>query len=190
MRVRANWSIVLMTAAVLGFVLRGGVSQQPLAAQSSDQKVEEVFKNIKALNGQRADMLNPTMVLFEAALGVGCPYCHDNDANKREIDSKPQKSIARQMIEMVNSINKTTFRGPPKVTCFTCHEGRNIPIAVPNVTNHRCRLRWERTTSRVCLRRRPSLRRSPWRRCWTSTSRRLAARTRFSRSPVLMPSAP
>jgi hypothetical protein len=36
---------------------------------------------------------------------------------------------------MVNSINKTTFRGTPKVTCFTCHEGRNIPIATPNVTN-------------------------------------------------------
>ena len=73
MRVRANWSIVLMTAAVLGLVFAAGVSQQPLAAQSSDQKVEEVFKNIKALNGQRADMLNPTMVFSKASLGVGCP---------------------------------------------------------------------------------------------------------------------
>jgi hypothetical protein len=134
-RVRANWSIVVMTAAVLGLVFAAGVSQQPLAAQSSDQKVEEVFKNIKALNGQRADMLNPTMVFFEASLGVGCPYCHDNDGNKRELDSKPQKLIARQMIEMVNTANKTTFRGAPKVTCFTCHQGRNIPIGVPNVTN-------------------------------------------------------
>jgi len=129
-------STVLLTVAALGLVLAAGLGQAPVAAQSSDQKVEEVFKNIKVLNGQRADMLNPTMVLFEAALGVGCPYCHDNDGNKRELDSKPQKLIARQMIEMVSSVNKTTFRGAPKVTCFTCHQGRNIPIGVPNVTNN------------------------------------------------------
>lgn len=128
-------STVLIVAAAFALVL-AGIRPTPVAAQSSDQKVEEVFKNIKVLNGQRADMLNPTMVLFEAALGVGCPYCHDNDANKREIDSKPQKLIARQMVEMVNAINKTTFRGQAKVTCFTCHQGRNIPIGVPNVTNN------------------------------------------------------
>jgi hypothetical protein len=128
-------STVLIVAAGFALVL-AGIRPTPVAAQSSDQKVEEVFKNIKVLNGQRADMLNPTMVLFEAALGVGCPYCHDNDANKREIDSKPQKLIARQMVEMVNAINKTTFRGQAKVTCFTCHQGRNIPIGVPNVTNN------------------------------------------------------
>ena len=125
---------VLMTAAFLAVVL-AGITQAPVAAQSSDQKVEQAFKNIHALNGQPADMLNPTMVMFEAALGVGCGYCHDADANKREVDSKPQKLIARQMIEMVNNVNKTTFRGQARVTCFTCHQGRNIPIGVPNVTN-------------------------------------------------------
>ena len=136
MRAETRRSTVLVAVAVLGLVLAAGFSQTPVAAQSSDQKVEEVFKNIKVLNGQRADMLNPTMVLFEAALGVGCPYCHDNDGNKRELDTKPQKLIARQMIEMVNTVNKTTFRGQAKVTCFTCHQGRNIPIGVPNVTNN------------------------------------------------------
>jgi|SRR5712691_6575625 len=124
-----------MTAAVLGLVLAIGFAQKPVAAQSSDQKVEQAFKNIKALNGQPADMLNPTMVFFEASLGVGCPFCHDDDANKRDIDSKPQKLIARQMIEMVNSVNKTTFHGARQVTCFTCHQGRSTPIGVPNVTN-------------------------------------------------------
>ncbi len=164
MRVLAKRSTVVMTVAVLGLVLAAGVNQQPVAAQSSDQKVEEVFKNIKALNGQRADMLNPTMVFFEAALGVGCPYCHDNDANKRELDSKPQKLIARQMIEMVTSINKTTFRGSPKVTCFTCHEGRNIPIAVPNVTNAPLPPALGDATSRRSRSR--SSRRRPARGCW------------------------
>src|SRR6185503_12078174 len=95
---------IAMTAAVTGFVLAAGFSQNPVVAQTSDQKAEQVFKNIQTFKGQRADMLNPTMVLFEAALGVGCGYCHDADANKRELDSKPQKAIARQMIEMVNNI--------------------------------------------------------------------------------------
>ena len=127
---------IAVTAAVVGFILAAGSSQRPVSAQSSDQKAEDVFKNIQAFKGQRADMLNPTMVLFEAALGVGCPYCHDPDANKRELDVKPQKAIARQMIEMVNTINKTTFRGQARVSCFTCHQGRPLPIGVPNVTNH------------------------------------------------------
>jgi len=127
---------IALTAAVTGFILAAGFSQTPVVAQSSDQKAEQVFKNIQAFKGQRADMLNPTMVLFEAALGVGCGYCHDADANKRELDVKPQKAIARQMIEMVNNINKTTFRGQARVSCFTCHQGRPLPVGVPNVTNH------------------------------------------------------
>ena len=73
------------------------------------------------------------MVMFEAALGVGCGHCHDNDAAKRELDSKPQKEIARRMIDMVTTLNKSSFGGTNKVTCFTCHNGRATPIAVPNV---------------------------------------------------------
>ena len=123
-----------IAVSALGFLLAVGFSQQPVAAQGPEQKIEDAFKNIKSLRGLPAEQLNPTMVFFEAALGVGCPYCHDNDGAKREVDSKPQKLIARQMIEMVNSVNKTTFAGKKKVTCFTCHVGRNVPIGTPNVT--------------------------------------------------------
>jgi hypothetical protein len=38
------------------------------------------------------------------------------------------------MIEMVNSINKTSFGGRHQVTCYTCHMGRSTPIGVPHVT--------------------------------------------------------
>ena len=128
----------VVTAVVLGISLTVGLSQKPVAAQGAtggtDPKIEDVFKNIKSLRGQPAELLNPTMVFFEASLGVGCPYCHDNDAAKRELDSKPQKLIARQMIDMVVSVNKTTFAGAKQVTCFTCHQGRNKPIGIPNVT--------------------------------------------------------
>jgi hypothetical protein len=127
-----------IVAAGLSFALAVGLGQAPVAAQGAaaggEPKMEDAFKNIRSLRGLPADQLNPTMVLFEAALGVGCAYCHDADANKREVDNKPQKLIARQMIEMVNMVNKTTFAGNGKVTCFTCHMGRSTPIGTPNVT--------------------------------------------------------
>jgi hypothetical protein len=132
-------SAFAITMVVLSISWIVAISQTPVAAQGagatrgSDQKVENVFMNIKALTGEPAELLNPTMVLFEAALGVGCGFCHDADANKRELDTKPQKNTARRMIEMVNAINKNTFGGAKQVTCFTCHMGRSTPIATPNV---------------------------------------------------------
>jgi hypothetical protein len=118
----------------LGTVLvTAGLMQTSVAAQGGEQKMEDVFQNIKSYRGQPADHLIPTMVYFEAALGVGCGYCHDNDATKRELDTKPQKDVARRMIEMVNTLNKSSFAGAPRVTCFTCHSGRPTPIGVPNV---------------------------------------------------------
>jgi len=127
-------SAFAITAVVLGLSLTVVVSQKQVTAQDlSGQKMEDAFKNIKAFRGLPADELLPTMVFFEAALGVGCPYCHDNDGAKRELDTKPQKLIARQMIDMVNAANKTTFNGAKRVTCFTCHMGRSTPVGVPNV---------------------------------------------------------
>ena len=75
----------LIAATVVVFVVAIGFHQQPVAAQGgAGPKMEDQFMNIKALRGHPADQLNPTMVMFEAALGVGCPYCHDNDAAKRD----------------------------------------------------------------------------------------------------------
>ena len=120
------------TAVTFALALAIGVSAQVAAAQGGGRKIEEQFKNIQALNGAPADMLNPTMVYFEAALGVGCPFCHDPDGNKREVDTE-RKRTARRMIAMVNTINQNTFGGAKVVTCMTCHQGRNKPIGVPFV---------------------------------------------------------
>jgi hypothetical protein len=128
----------MLIAVALGtFLVTVNLTQKPVAAQAAganEPKMEDVFQNITSLRGQSAELLNPTMVLFEAALGVGCGYCHDNDAAKRDLDTKPQKQVARRMIEMVNAVNKNTFGGAPRVTCFTCHVGRATPIGEPNVT--------------------------------------------------------
>lgn len=129
-------SAVGTAAVVLGVSLAVGFSQAPVAAQGTagnEPKVEQAFKNITHLRGQPADQLIPTMVFFEAALGVGCPFCHDPDAAKRELDTKPQKLIARRMMDMVTAVNKTTFGGNRQVSCMTCHMGRSTPIGTPNV---------------------------------------------------------
>lgn len=128
---RRAGTLVTALGAILVIV---GLTQASVAAQgAADQKMEDAFRNIKSLRGQPADHLIPTMVYFEAALGVGCGYCHDNDATKREADTKPQKDVARRMIEMVHALNKNSFGGAPRVTCFTCHMGRPTPIGMPNV---------------------------------------------------------
>lgn len=135
MKLISRHSVGALFAAALGMLLvTAGLTQAPVTAQgASEQKMEDAFQNIKSYRGQPADHLIPTMVYFEAALGVGCPYCHDNDAAKRELDTKPQKDTARRMIEMVNTLNKNSFGGAPRVTCFTCHAGRPTPLGIPNV---------------------------------------------------------
>jgi hypothetical protein len=127
-----RWTAAL-GAALAAILVAATLTQTPAAAQGAERKMEDQFLNIKSYRGQPADHLIPTMVYFEAALGVGCPYCHDNDAAKRELDTKPQKDVARRMIEMVNTLNKNSFGGAPRVTCFTCHMGRPSPLGMPNV---------------------------------------------------------
>ena len=130
---RISWRWVGTLVALGAVLVTVGSTQTPVAAQGAVRPMEQEFLNIQSYKGQPADHLIPTMVYFEAALGVGCPYCHDNDAAKRELDTKPQKATARRMIEMVNALNKNSFGGAPLVTCFTCHMGRPSPVGMPNV---------------------------------------------------------
>ena len=78
---------------------------------------------------------------FEKALGVGCDFCHvkpaDSTANwDMALDDKPEKNIARKMIEMSNKINKDFFNATTKygdenalleIHCVTCHHGEPHP---------------------------------------------------------------
>ena len=126
-------SVAAVAAAVLGFFVTVCLSYTPVVAQSADQRMEDVFENITHLRGMRADQLIPTMVYFEAALGVGCGYCHEGNNTQRELEGNPKKDVAREMIDLVTAINES-FEGEREVTCFTCHNGRPVPIGTPNVT--------------------------------------------------------
>jgi hypothetical protein len=77
------------------------------------------------------------------ALGVRCPYCHvgqegqDLSTFDFPADDKRTKLVARQMLSMVQEINRrldtipTRPVPPVEVTCQTCHRGvaRPVPLS-------------------------------------------------------------
>jgi hypothetical protein len=109
------------------------------AAQAPPQRpplAEEVFKNVPVLRGMPVDEFMDTMGMFAAATGLNCTDCHTADTNdswENFAADTPLKQMARQMIVMVNTLNKTSFGGQRKVTCFTCHQGGQRPKVVPDL---------------------------------------------------------
>ena len=109
----------------------------PLAKGSPAEQrtAEQVFKNIQSLKGMPDSQLIATMIYMQGSLGAkDCEYCHvksGENAFDFEKDDKPKKQTTRRMIQMVLDINKSTFEGRAEVTCFTCHQGHERPVAVP-----------------------------------------------------------
>jgi hypothetical protein len=75
----------------------------------------------------------PVMHLMRASLGVQCAFCHVTEGNRFDLDTKMEKDTAREMIQMVLSINKNNFEGRTVVTCNTCHRGQEHPVRVPPI---------------------------------------------------------
>ncbi|HVT38702.1 MAG TPA: c-type cytochrome [Gemmatimonadaceae bacterium] len=93
----------------------------------------QVFKNVKALTDIPASRLVAIMNNgYGRSLGVSCTHCHV--AGQWDSDSKPQKQIARDMAQMVVTINGQllanikNLKGPQAiVNCTTCHRGAVKP---------------------------------------------------------------
>jgi len=92
---------------------------------------EQVYKNITQLRGTPAEQLIPAMQVISSSLGVECSFCHV--AAKPELDDKPEKKTAREMMAMVASINGGSFGGRQRVSCYSCHHGVPDPANVPPV---------------------------------------------------------
>jgi photosynthetic reaction center cytochrome c subunit len=116
----------------------------PAAAQgpaTSGKKAGEYFKNVttSTLKELSVDDFLASMGVISAALGFDCADCHPKAGTDQAdfvIDTTPEKRTARRMIEMVATINRTNFAGVQRVTCWTCHHGRDIPtttIALDNL---------------------------------------------------------
>ncbi|HCX30969.1 MAG TPA: c-type cytochrome [Blastocatellia bacterium] len=135
LRILVSCITLLFVACVCIVVSAQGGSTTPATQQTTtaEKTVEQVQKNIKVLTGLPESQLLPVMNFMRGSLGVRCTYCHVNKDGKWDFvsDEKPEKSSAREMIKMVLSVNKTTFKGNPTVSCYTCHRGRTSPVGVP-----------------------------------------------------------
>ena len=107
-------------------VLRQIAGRENVAAES-------VFKNIKSMKGVPAGRLVRIMNMgYGRSLGVSCLHCHVQ--NKWDSEDKPQKQVAREMAEMMRTINtqllpaiKNLKSEQPIVNCTTCHRGQRKP---------------------------------------------------------------
>jgi hypothetical protein len=108
----------------------------PAAAPAGVPLVDDVYKTVVLLKGLPIDTFFEAMGMFANSMGNDCTFCHASKAyfDKREFATPtPRLQRARQMIVMMNTINKQFFGGQPRVTCFTCHQGSDRPVSDPNI---------------------------------------------------------
>jgi hypothetical protein len=102
----------------------------PDSPPDSSLPAEKVYKNVQVLRGMSAAEFMGTMSFMSASLGVRCGFCHVQ--GDFSLDDKPAKKTARGMIHMTRDINEKNF-SEPAVTCYTCHRGSEMPVAVPSI---------------------------------------------------------
>jgi hypothetical protein len=66
--------------------------------------------------------------VLNRSLGVECTHCHVE--NTWTDDTKPQFATARNMVRMVDAINRA-LDGVGAVSCSTCHAGQRRPSRLP-----------------------------------------------------------
>jgi hypothetical protein len=132
-RATAIFAVVLAAACA-------AISQQKAQVPRAADNLE--FHNLKVLPPNIShDQLIATMRFNARSLGVKCNHCHvENPAGSKEqfdfpSDAKPEKNVARTMIQMANRINGDFIsrlnRQAETVTCFTCHRGHTVPESTP-----------------------------------------------------------
>jgi photosynthetic reaction center cytochrome c subunit len=128
---------VLFGIGVAGGVLGTAVWLDAQSAPSPSgiavlKTADQVYKNIQVLKDAPSDQLIPAMQFITASLGVQCDFCHLENAFEK--DDKETKQTARKMMRMMFAINKDSFDGQQKVTCFACHRGTRKPVAIPTIS--------------------------------------------------------
>ena len=125
-------ALVAVIACLLGRVPVAGQAGPEQTPQTS----EDVFENVQVLTGIPVDEFMDTMGMFSASLGYDCVSCHSpqiiTDRAAFAI-ATPQIQRARQMVVMMNTINRTFFGGEPRVSCFSCHHAQYRPETVPSL---------------------------------------------------------
>src|SRR5438093_1150851 len=140
-RRRMKYPKYLLAFTVCNMVLAGSAATQYVIGSQDTSGLrppmaEEVFKNVQILKGIPVYQFMITMGFFSASLGLNCTDCHVEESASnwtRYADDNARKQMARRMMLMVNSINKTNFAGRQVVTCNTCHRGNPRPNVMPSL---------------------------------------------------------
>jgi photosynthetic reaction center cytochrome c subunit len=148
-RVKGEWFLMNIKSTrpmrfLLASVVVCFISILPMRSQTgrvaSEQKplmAEDVFKNVQLLKGISVKEFMDTMGFFSAATSLNCIDCHaaqeSNESLAGYAADTSLKQTARKMILLVNMINKTTFGGQRKVTCYTCHRATDHPKTIPSL---------------------------------------------------------
>ena len=125
-----------LTVCLLGVALASGQTGTAAPAGQKPLMSEQAFKDIRELRGIPVKEFMETMGFFSASLALNCSDCHGEASGSSWANyatDTPLKTKSRQMIRMMNAINKTNFGGAPNVTCFTCHRGSQRPKQIPSL---------------------------------------------------------
>src|SRR5688572_18639713 len=129
---RAIGSVLGIGVALLALSAAAAARQAP--APAPQPVAEAVFKNIQVMKGVPVDEFMGSMGFISNALAVNCTYCHVGEGGggwAEYAKDNDKKQRARQMILMMNAINRSYFGGRQVVTCVSCHNG----AARPKVTS-------------------------------------------------------
>jgi photosynthetic reaction center cytochrome c subunit len=121
-------------ATILVSLVASVAVAQPAAERP--QMAEDVFKNVQVLRGIPVNQFMDTMGFFSAATGLNCTGCHVAESLQdlsKFAEDVPRKRMARQMITMVQNMNKANFGGRRALTCYTCHRGSQVPEVIPSL---------------------------------------------------------
>jgi photosynthetic reaction center cytochrome c subunit len=135
-----RWGRILLAAGAAGVYLFGVASAVgvPVVAEARQASLtsDTHFKNVQLLKGLPIDTFFDVMGMFAASMGGDCTYCHSKDAvfsRDAFAIATPRLQRARQMIVMMQTLNKSYFGGAPRVNCFTCHRGAYTPETAPRL---------------------------------------------------------
>ncbi len=118
-----------------------GVAALSIAATAPQPREEPKLVNLKVFpKNVPYRVLDHTMDVWSASLGVRCNFCHERNAQTNKMDfasdAKPEKEMAREMYKMTAKINTKFFKATKDslgmviytgVNCYTCHKGTSHP---------------------------------------------------------------
>jgi len=141
MQVRFTAALVL-SCSIFG-VSMGAALQAPGIQAVSDPVVVQQTSHPKPTNLKvlpkdiSGDDIDKLMHGYQKQLGVPCGYCHEQNAETKQInyasDENPVKQTARFMISMTGDINNKYLaqlgdrRYAQPITCGNCHRGQTEP---------------------------------------------------------------